>query len=410
MGFQPVGGVKEFVALEDTPAVYAAQGGKFARVNVTEDALEFAAGGVSVWTKVYDGGVPTASVWSYAPDLIGLPRYGVTVVEESGKLYAFGGAPDDRRVDCYDPATEAWVSKSDAAGDMNYSAGNSVAGMIYIGYMAGAIRMREYDPSLDTWADKAMTTFQVAEVQGGVVGTDIYYFDYDGRNLCAEYATVGNVWDATLALAANRHRFAASGVIAGLYYMAYGMDGTRNVKCDEYDPVGLTWANKSDAPAPARAKCVGIAIGGVLYCCGGDTASGTEYRIKDMDGYDQGLNTWAAKEDMLMELTNIETSAAVESSKGYLCGGTRKFEPYASKYMLVLEPAQIYVLWSGTLNAGDAIAVYRPGGTTKIYADGKVYTLIGSGCVFPIFTDASPVRVTIPYTDDYTDIEVWKGE
>ncbi|MBA7700458.1 hypothetical protein ES703_109172 [subsurface metagenome] len=359
---------------------------------------------------MYDGGVPSASVWSYGTDLKGLPRYGIAVVEESGKIYAFGGAPDDVRVDCYDPALDTWSSKGDAAGDINYSAANSVAGLIYIGYMAGAIRMREYDPALDAWGDLAMTAFQVANVQGGVVGTDIYYFDYNGRNLCAEYATVGDVWDATLNLAANRHEYGASGVIAGLYYMAYGMDGARNLKCDEYDPVGLAWANKNDGPAPARAKCVGIAIGGVLYVAGGDTAAGVENRIKDLDAYDQGTGLWSSKEDMPLELSNIETSAAVESSKGYLCGGSGDAVVGASKYLLIFDPAEVYVLWSGTLNVGDAIAIYRPGGTTKIYADGKVYNLTGSGCVFPIFTAACPVRVTIPYTDDYTEIEVWTGE
>ena len=127
-----IGLTADFLGLTDTPAAYAGQAGLRPRVNVGEDALEFAAGGVSVWTKVYDGGVPSASVWSYGTDLKGLPRYGIAVVEESGKIYAFGGAPDDVRVDCYDPALDTWSSKGDAAGDINYSAANSVAGLIYM--------------------------------------------------------------------------------------------------------------------------------------------------------------------------------------------------------------------------------------------------------------------------------------
>ncbi|MBA7631803.1 hypothetical protein ES703_39339 [subsurface metagenome] len=40
MGFHP-GGVKEFIKLKDTPAVFTGQAGKAAAVNIAEDALEF---------------------------------------------------------------------------------------------------------------------------------------------------------------------------------------------------------------------------------------------------------------------------------------------------------------------------------------------------------------------------------
>ncbi|GAI79786.1 unnamed protein product, partial [marine sediment metagenome] len=43
MGFQPAGGVKEFVKLDDTPAAFTGEAGKAAVVNAGEDALEFSA-------------------------------------------------------------------------------------------------------------------------------------------------------------------------------------------------------------------------------------------------------------------------------------------------------------------------------------------------------------------------------
>jgi len=46
MGFGSVG-VKEFVKLDDTPSAYTGQGGKVAKVNVGEDAVEFGTGGIA---------------------------------------------------------------------------------------------------------------------------------------------------------------------------------------------------------------------------------------------------------------------------------------------------------------------------------------------------------------------------
>lgn len=66
MGFQPAGGVKEFIKLDDTPAAYAGEAGKAAVVNAGETALEFGAIPSAPiqpsWdsTIIYDAGCPLA--------------------------------------------------------------------------------------------------------------------------------------------------------------------------------------------------------------------------------------------------------------------------------------------------------------------------------------------------------------
>lgn len=416
--------VADFLSLTDTPAAYAGHAGKFPKVNVAEDALEFMPGGLSVWTKVFDGAtdVPTATVWSFGCDMPEPKRSMGSVGLSGGLIYYISGnnttpghlIPD---VDCYDPIEDSWTSKGDLPVGMapNYMSETfvcDVGGLLYTECSQAPFNIYSYDPATDTWTDKAVAPTRPKIGTPGIVSGGLVYFptdngapnyytrmtDYDpGLNACTDHAVDGT----------HSHDMSALGETGGFIYLAGGFPA--GICCD-YD-IGLNaWAANANQPADHQVlyEASGM-LGAIFYIFGGMTSANVI--SKKSSAYDTVGDSWTGKEDMPDDRKFWQTGSVVYDGKVYCFAGVNGLTTAdGQKTTYIFDPAEVYVLWEGTLNAGDAVAIYRPGGTARIYADGKIYLLAGSGTVFPIFTDSCPVRVEIPYTDDYTEIQVWIGE
>ncbi|MBA7642615.1 hypothetical protein ES703_50315 [subsurface metagenome] len=418
MGYPPQGaaGVSEFIKLKDTAATYTGQKGKFPQVNPAETALAFAAGGLSVWTRVFNGALdtPTATVWSYGCDLP-LPKRSASQVGAcGGKIYSIGGYKANGSStmydnDAYDPASDTWASKADCPVQVKEFGAEGVSGVLYL--IRGADNIYSYSPATNTYADKGVAPTLTAMSGGScVTGGLVYFITYSAafpNNYCrmTYYDPVLNSCTDRAIDGTHKHADHALETIPGYIFLISGSNNPAD-NC-RYDIAGNTWLGRASPPSGHRLPRIGVAsIGGIIYIFGGgDTAT------NKCSAYDNGPNTWQTKEVMPVNRSNYHSATATLDEKGWLVGGFSAFSiDTGTTTLLIFTPAQSYLLWSGTLNMGDAVAVYRPGGQTTIYSDGKIYNLWGSGCVFPIFKAGSPVRVQIPYTDPWADIEVYIGE
>ena len=68
---------------------------------------------------------------------------------------AFGTAADSKRLEAYDPATNAWTTKASIPFSSNHPNVAATADKLYILGEVGAQNSAEYDPGANTWTMKA---------------------------------------------------------------------------------------------------------------------------------------------------------------------------------------------------------------------------------------------------------------
>jgi hypothetical protein len=195
--------------------------------------------------------------------------------------------------------TGNWVKSNGFDGNGRAGAVSFVIGDVaYVGTgFDGTIRYNDffaYDPTLDTWSQKAVMVMKVSG-QPDVVAAK--------RNSAAAFA------------------------VGTKGYVTTGYDGINKLQDTwEYDAVGDTWTKKADFPDPvngavgsgARYGAVGFGILTKGYVCSGYTGSHT----KDLWEFNPATNVWTAKASMNTSDKRTGAVALVYGDKAYIVSGS----------------------------------------------------------------------------------------
>ncbi len=212
-----------------------------------------------------------------------LSNHGMAALD--GKVYAFAGFDPYSWVAAsvtleYDPVTNAWTSKASSPALYNVAAA-SFGGSIWV---TGGISDEEgrdvattyrYDPSTDTWTLRA--SMSGARYFHSLVATATHLYAvagsrYDVGNLssCEKYDPAADAW-TTVAPMPTAATACFAGVVAGRIYVAGGYtDWGPTTQTHEYDPAADRWMRKSDMPVYGRYAGGSVALGGRLWCLGGE--------------------------------------------------------------------------------------------------------------------------------------------
>ncbi len=225
-----------------------------------------------------------------------------------------------------------WTQKADHGNAARHRAfGFSIGSRGYTGLghvnSGGIVNYRdiwEYDPSTDTWTQKAdfaggeryhCTAFSIGNY--GYVGmghdsldqyrTDMWRFD-----------PVANTWTAISNFPGEERRGAAAFVINGIAFVGTGQ-ATSGYKDDffKYDPLSDTWVPMANFIGSPRSGAVAFSHNGIGY-----VGTGHEFgdATKDFYAYDPLTNMWTQKADVGDTLRQ-DAAGFVLDGKGYLGTG-----------------------------------------------------------------------------------------
>lgn len=106
----------------------------------------------------------------------------------------------------------------------------------------------------------------------------------------------------------------------GKAYLIYGFSTAVVADCDQYDPSGDSWTNKTDGPV-ARQNGSTSSLGSSVVMFGGSSATGLgETALADVDEYATGSDTWTGRTDMTANV-RMRSAASEISSKAYVAQG-----------------------------------------------------------------------------------------
>ena len=191
----------------------------------------------------------------------------------------------------------------------------------------------EYDPSTNTWAQKA--DFQGKE-RSGAVGFSIGDRGYIGTGFMGmyshnptflndfwEYNPVANEWAQKADFQGNARSCAVGFSIGNKGYLGTGsyiINDEYSYRLRdfwEYNPESDTWLQKADLPGALRNWAVGISIKNKGYIGGGYSGNG---RLRDFWEYDPSSNSWTKKVDPSWNQKAGAFGFSIRD-KGYFGGG-----------------------------------------------------------------------------------------
>lgn len=214
----------------------------------------------------------------------------------------------------YDPSSNTWSQKADYGGGPVYHASGFVIGNYgYVGTgrvtASGNTLTQDffrYDPQTNTW-------LQIADFPGlprrGAVGFAIGEYGYVGTgepqsggtmyNDFYRYNPSNNSWTQIATMPTSGRVSAVGFELGGYGYVGTGgFSSWGNSQNDfwRYDPNTNTWQQMANVGPTPRMEATGFSLNGKGYIlCGDNFSSGTNY--DDMYEYDPATNTWVQVPD-----------------------------------------------------------------------------------------------------------------
>ncbi|MGA7306375.1 MAG: kelch repeat-containing protein [Rhodothermales bacterium] len=235
-------------------------------------------------------------------------RLGLATCAVNGNIYAIGGYPAATvhgigTVEMYDPATDAWTTKSPMPTERRWLVCGVVGGTIYAigGFPTDGEpalnTVESYDVASDTWTTRAPMLTPRKAPAATVVDGKIYVMgganaDEDIVASVEMYDPATDSWSARAPMAGARAML-ASGTVDGKIYAiggpGPGVQGYNTV--EEYDPELDSWVAKTAMPT-GRWGVSATAVNGIIYAIGG--ANGFT-ALSTVEAYDPATDTWTEK-------------------------------------------------------------------------------------------------------------------
>jgi N-acetylneuraminic acid mutarotase len=259
---------------------------------------------------------------------VGNPRDGAIMFAIGTKIYMGGGSSNDFWVyDTYDGSLKQLPNIPGVKTNRSFGVGFAVNGMGYAGMgFDGSNDLKtdlwQYDPSANTWSQKAsrpgigmdaMGVFVIghkAYMGGGTDNQNIYGNFY-------EYDAAADKWTIKSNLPTGAAAFPAFFAINNKGYFTTGDagGGSEITATYQYDTTTDTWATKADFPGGGRQTCVSFVVNNKAYV--GLGQSKYTKAFSDMYVYDPATDNWS-KINSFTGGNRCWASAASTSVKGYI--------------------------------------------------------------------------------------------
>jgi N-acetylneuraminic acid mutarotase len=273
------------------------------------------------------------SQWTQKTDFGGLNRFGAVCFTIGTKAYVGTGynvpTPLIGTKDFweYNPSTDTWLQKADFAGTARgYAIGFSIGTKGYIATgmdSAGLLKdLWEYDSGNDTWTQKADF---LGTARYGAVGFSIGNKGYIGTgsdttgnlNDFWEYNPSTDSWSQKANFGGSKRKNAIGFAIDNNGYIGTGLDSISElIDFWKYNSVNDSWSQMADLLGNTRQTAISFTIGQKGYVGAGKSAS----IYLDFCEYDPTTNSWTVKADF----SEVKRAYAVGFSignKGYISTG-----------------------------------------------------------------------------------------
>ncbi len=226
-------------------------------------------------------------------------------VTYGGKFYVIGGADGSiAPPQVYDPALDAWSSKTADPTGRSASAVGVIGNKIYVaeGWINAdgnnaTTTLEAYDPVMDTWTPEAASSQARGESASAVIGGKLYItggnagFSQSDNTALEIYDANANTWSngAPIPVAPEG---AVGAAINGKFYVVGGYvrgQGLSTSVLYIYDPATDAWTTGASMPSP-RNSAVGGVINGELFITGG-AANGLVNNPVYI--YNPAIDTWS---------------------------------------------------------------------------------------------------------------------
>jgi len=261
--------------------------------------------------------------WTQKADFGGNARYFGSGMAIGDKGYIGLGStsayPSNHDIWQYNPTVNTWTQIPDFYNERIYSACFSIGNIGYVCsgcYWDGTsgtqpfvfyTDLRAYDPSTNTWTQKADFP---ATGRNGAFGFEIAGKGYVGMGLhretngdntyyndLYEYNPLNDVWAQKASLPGSERSYCINFSVEKYIFVGLGVNNVTQYLNDiwRYDSQTDTWAQMSNFPGPARKYASSFVIGSKGYVFGGMDA--TQY-YNDLWEYDWYTDTWTQKESL----------------------------------------------------------------------------------------------------------------
>lgn len=287
-------------------------------------------------------------------------------------------------------SSNIWTQKSSITNARSFPVAFSVNGKGYLGTgLSGTIAFNdfwEYDPSLNSWTQKAnfaggqrYAAVGISIGNKGYIGTGFDMTAGVNKNDFWEYDPVTNNWTQKANVGTLLRRQAAGFTIGNKGYIGTGWDGASH-RNDlwEYDPMLNTWTQKANITG-ARYGAFGVGHGNVGFIGGGQVLSGSGNEFWE---YNPSSNTWTAKANIGGTTTRVGAVGFSIGSRIIVTGGSTANDTW--EYNPTVNNWTSRAIFSGPYRSNSAAFVIN----------GKGYVACGSGST--IYND---LREYTPYVD-----------
>jgi N-acetylneuraminic acid mutarotase len=245
-----------------------------------------------------------------------------------GNLMNFAITPS---LETYDPATDRWTAKAPMPVGLHHVGIGVAGGKLYIigGYKQSGLSVWQpvatvyaYDPSTDTWAERAPMPTPRGALSVAVHDGKLYAiggYDRKANSAAVEvYDPERNTWTERAPLPTPRDHLAAATVSGKVYAIGGRLNGDyrQNLSVTEvYDPLTDRWSRVADLPT-ARSGITASEVGGRIYVFGGEEGKGT---FPENEAYDPAHDAWQAMAPMPAGRHGL--GSAVVDGRIYVIGG-----------------------------------------------------------------------------------------
>jgi N-acetylneuraminic acid mutarotase len=231
----------------------------------------------------------------------------------------------------------AWTNRANLPRVADSAACSALNGRIYVLGAGVRTSMYEFDPSANTWAQKAdIPSAGISEGGAVTINAKVYAIGnpFDGR--VKVYSPGTDSWTEGAAIP-TRRRYPCVIELNGKMYVIGGWDPCSS-KNEVYDPVSNSWATMADMPT-ARGFAAGAAIGGKIYIIGGESSGG--FATSLIEVYDPQSNSWSTMVQSAFATWPRPRAAAVCATGGriYVMGGRDPEYNEVSKGVFEYDPA-----------------------------------------------------------------------
>jgi len=272
--------------------------------------------------------------WSTHTALSLGPRQEMGVAAVDGKVYVVGGFDGSGQpvatVEAYDPSADSWTQRASLPAPLHHVNVAAVGSKLYVvGGLSGSSftasgTTLEYDPALDRWTS---LTSMPDGTERGASGVAVL----DGRIVVAGglrgdsvadtsfFDPATNAWSTLQPLAVARDHLGAANVGGRVYAVTGRAGGELKAAVEVLDADTGSWSRRADIPT-ARGGVAAAELAGRLVVMGGEgNVADSAGIFHQTESYDPSGDVWRTEAQMRTARHGI--GAAVVGSRVFVPGG-----------------------------------------------------------------------------------------